>query len=132
MKNIYPDLDLPLAKYNFFTSRFFSAVDILSPAKPDILILTDLDEAEHTKTDPFTNTIQIYGRFRNAYQDGKKFNSLTHISTYGIKGSFLDEAEIGEYIDKAELEYENYQLRLINTETIIKGEGIKKNLKRTK
>lgn len=124
MNNIYPDLDLPLAKYNFFTSRFFSAVDILSPAKPDILILTDLDEAEHTKTDPFTNTIQIYGRFRNAYQDGKKFNSLTHISTYGIKGSFLDEAEIGEYIDKAELEYENHLSRLIFTDNLLEREGI--------
>ena len=126
MKNIYPDLDLPLAKYSFFTSRFFSAVDILSLAKPDILILTNLDEAEHTKIDTFTNAIQIYGRFRNAYEDGQKFNSLTHISTYGIKGTFLKELEIQEYIDKAEIEYENYQLRLINTETIIKGEGIKK------
>lgn len=27
--------------------RFFPAVDILSPAKPDILILTDLDEVEN-------------------------------------------------------------------------------------
>lgn len=124
MKNIYPDLDLPLAKYNFFTSRFFSAVDILSPAKPDILILTNLDEAEHTKIDPFTNTIQIYGRFRNAYQDGKKFNSLTHISTYGIQDSFLDESEIEEYIDKAEIEYEHYLLRLDFTDNLIVREGI--------
>lgn len=124
MKNIYPDLDLPLARYNFFTSRFFSAVDILSPAKPDILILTDLDEAEHTKIDPFTNSIQIYGRFRNSYEDGKKFNSLTHISTYGIKDPILDESEIREYIDKAELEFENQQLRLMHTDSIIQREGI--------
>jgi hypothetical protein len=126
MKNIYSDLDLPLAKYNFFTSRFFSAVDILSPAKPDILILTDLDEAEYTKIDPFTNAIQIYGRFRNSYEDGKRINTLTHISTYGIKDKILDESEIQEYIDKAEVDYNNYRARLIFTESLIEKDGIKK------
>lgn len=104
---IYADLNYPLARYNFFTSRFFSAVDILSPAKPDIVILTNLNEAEHTKIDPFTNAIQIYGRFRNAYEnDGKRFNSLTHVSNYGISGVVIEEEYIPTYIIRSKHRYE--------------------------
>lgn len=106
----YEDLNYPLARYNFFTSRFFSAVDILSPSKPDIVILTDLKEAEYTKIDPFTNTIQIYGRFRNAYDDGKKFNSLTHISDYGINGRIMNTEVIRNYIERAKVTYENMKI----------------------
>jgi len=79
MDNVEP----PLAKYNFFTSRFFSAVDIFLNIKPDIVILTDLDEALHTMIDPYTEAIQIYGRFRNKYLNEEiPFNSLTHITNY--------------------------------------------------
>ena len=90
----FEDLDLPLAKYNFFTSRFYSAVDIYTTVSPDIIILTDLHEAKHSRIDPLTNAIQIYGRFRNKHDDGQKFNSLTHISNYGTIGEVLTEQEI--------------------------------------
>lgn len=104
--NSYEDLDYPLARFNFFTSRFFSAVDILSPSKPDIVILTDLKEAEYTMIDPFTNAIQIYGRFRNAHNDGEKFNSLAHLSDYGINGNIMSESVIRDYIGQAKKTYE--------------------------
>ena len=79
--NVFDHVDLPLAKYNFFTCRFFSAVDIEIPQKPDILILTNLNDANHTMIDPFTEAIQIYGRFRDKYHRGQiPFNSLTHIT----------------------------------------------------
>lgn len=73
--NIHYNLNFPLAKYNFFTSRFFSAVDInlTEEEKPDILILSN--SINFTKIDPSTEAIQIYGRFRNG------FKSLTHIAT---------------------------------------------------
>lgn len=74
-------IELPLAKYNFFTCRFFSAVDITLKYKPDIIILTNLKDANHTMIDPFTEAIQIYGRFRDKYFRGETmFNSLTHIT----------------------------------------------------
>lgn len=95
--NSYENLDLPLSKYNFFTSRFFSAVDIYSDKKPDIIILTDLNEAKYSKIDPFTNSIQIYGRFRNII-NGTRFNSLTHITNYGDSETALLESEIESYI----------------------------------
>lgn len=76
-------IDYPLAKYNFFTCRFYSGLDIvLRKCKPDIIMLTDFSSANWTMIDPFTEAIQIQGRFRkNKKNDNVTYNSLTHIST---------------------------------------------------
>jgi len=103
----YENLDLPLAKYNFFTSRFFSAVDINIDKKPDIIIVTDLCEAKYTRIDPFTNAIQIYGRFRKIFPDGKTFNSLTHIADYNEEDKAFTEDEIQSYISQSKKGYDN-------------------------
>lgn len=108
----YEDLDLPLAKYNFFTSRFFSAVDIYTDKKPDIIILTDLNEAKYSRIDPATNAIQIYGRFRNPIHDRNKFNSLTHIANVDEEETVLTEPEIESYIEEAEIVYNALKKRL--------------------
>ena len=123
----FDDLDLPLAKYNFFTSRFYSAVDIYTTESPDIIILTDLHEALHSKIDPFTNTIQIYGRFRTKHADGLRFNSLTHISNYGVIGNVLSDLEIESYINTSK---EIYDLIKEKTEKAI-DKGEKKALEDT-
>lgn len=52
-------------KYNFFTSRFNSAVDIYLDTKPVVIMLTDLNSAIHSMIHPRTEAIQIVGRFRN-------------------------------------------------------------------
>ena len=57
-----------LKRYNFFTSRFFSAVDIDVRCKPDIILLSDLYGAEQSVIDPRTEAIQIAGRFRNGFR----------------------------------------------------------------
>jgi hypothetical protein len=105
--NSFENLDLPLAKYNFFTSRFFSAVDIeLRKNKPDIIMLTHLKEAQHTMIDPFTEAIQIVGRFRNGV------NSITHITnineTMKIKSDNELEIEIEQYKRDYESIMNNY------------------------
>jgi len=110
--NSYENLNLPLAKYNFFTSRFFSAVDIHHDKKPDIIILTDLNEAKYSRIDPFTNSIQIYGRFRNMI-DGSKFNSLTHITNYGDGETVLNESEIESYIQTSKRIYNDLKNEVI-------------------
>lgn len=76
-------IDYPLAKYNFFTCRFYSGLDIvLRKCKPDIIMLTDFSSANWTMIDPFTEAIQIQGRFRKTKKnDNVTYNSLTHIST---------------------------------------------------
>jgi len=65
-----------MALYNFFTSRYFSAVDIKLDYKPDVVLVTDIFFADHSILDPHTEVIQIAGRFRNG------INSLTHITNY--------------------------------------------------
>lgn len=68
-----------LARYNFFTSRYFSAVDIEVDYQPDVIIITDVFVAEHSLIDPSTDTIQIAGRYRNGVR------SLTHITNFNPK-----------------------------------------------
>jgi len=111
----YENLHLPLAKYNFFTSRFFSAVDINIDKKPDIIIVTDLCAAKYTRIDPFTNAIQIYGRFRKTFPDGKTFNSLTHIADYNEEDKAYTDNEIESYISQSKKDYDN------NKENYTKG-----------
>ena len=81
--NTYSHIDYPFAKYNFFTCRFYSGLDIvLRKCKPDIIILTDFNSANWTMINPFTEAIQIQGRFRKWKKDDDiTYNSLTHIST---------------------------------------------------
>jgi hypothetical protein len=114
IKNSFENLDLPLAKYNFFTCRFFSAVDIVIDKQPDILILTDLNEAKYSRIDPVTNAIQIYGRFRQAGEDGRKFNSLTHITNVDADEIVLDEPDIETYLNESELLYDTIKSKLAN------------------
>lgn len=81
--NAYSKIGYPFAKYNFFTCRFYSGLDIvLRKCKPDIIMLTDFNSANWTMIDPFTEAIQIQGRFRKWKKDDDvTYNSLTHIST---------------------------------------------------
>ncbi len=66
-------------KYNFFTCRFNSAVDIKNILNPNIIIITDCFIAEHTKVDPQSEAVQIMGRFRRPEKGDIKRN-VTHIS----------------------------------------------------
>ena len=62
-----------MKKYNFFTGRFYTAFDLELPYQPDLVMITDPYNAEHSMLDIDTDCIQICGRFRNG------INSATHI-----------------------------------------------------
>jgi len=62
-----------MKKYNFFTGRFYTAFDLELPYQPDLVMITDSYNAEHSMLDIDTDCIQICGRFRNG------INSATHI-----------------------------------------------------
>lgn len=95
----YSKIDYPLAKYNFFTCRFYSALDIYGKYKPDIVMLTDLRTANWTIIDPFTEAIQIQGRFRKSGNDDVTYNSLTHISTVNPDIKVRSDEEIRSRVD---------------------------------
>jgi hypothetical protein len=64
------------AKYNFFTSRFFSAVDMFYDGKdkPHIIMVTNIPNITHSLIFPATQAIQIQGRCRNGV------SSITHVT----------------------------------------------------
>lgn len=75
------NLELPLPKISGFTSRFFPSVDINLSKLCDVLILSNCKCVKHSLIDPFTEAIQCQGRFRHIFPNGKRYNSLTVISS---------------------------------------------------
>ena len=63
-----------MSQYNFFTSRFFNAVDIELDFKPYVILVTDVYFAEQTMFDPYSDVVQIIGRFRNG------ITAVTHVT----------------------------------------------------
>ncbi|GAA3969225.1 hypothetical protein [Mucilaginibacter dorajii] len=99
-----------IKKYTFYTSRFFSAVDIKVNHTPDIIMLTDVYFAKHSILDPFTEVVQISGRYRNGIA------SLTHISNFNPKLSSKSEQESRHYLDGCFDTYKGF-LKSYNHET---------------
>lgn len=82
-----------LKKYSFFTSRFYSAVDIDLDVKPNVVLLTDLYFAEHSIFDPATESIQAIGRFRNG------INKATHITNTNPKIEYQTREMASRFLD---------------------------------
>lgn len=62
-----------MKKYNFFTSRFYNALDIELEIKPTVIMISEVYFSEYSMIDPHTDAIQAIGRFRNGV------NSIYHI-----------------------------------------------------
>lgn len=91
-----------LVKYNFFTSRFFSGLDMELDYKPFVVIITDIYFAEHSIIDPETEAIQIFGRFRNGIQ------KRTHIINTNSKLMAMSEPEAIIYLKGCEKVYREF------------------------
>lgn len=79
-------------KYNFFTSRFFTAFDLKVNCRPNVLIISDFKKVAHSALDPNTDIIQIEGRARNG------INHLAHITNWDARPT-QSEPEIRAYIN---------------------------------
>ncbi|MCH5240798.1 MAG: hypothetical protein J1F67_00015 [Muribaculaceae bacterium] len=101
ISNAFSQIDYPLARYNFFTCRFYSGLDItIFPILPDIIMLTDLRTATYTMIDPLTEAIQIQGRFRKGDVEGITYKSLTHISTVNPNMKFFSRGELNRMVER--------------------------------
>ncbi|WP_448103612.1 hypothetical protein [Pedobacter panaciterrae] len=89
-------------KFNFLTSRFFSAVDIEHETNPTIIIVTDLVSAEHSMIDPCSESVQIVGRFRKP-KVGKIVKEVIHITNVNPDLSSITKEELLKQI----VDYEN-------------------------
>ena len=131
--NTYSQIDYPLAKYNFFTCRFYSALDIrIGKYKPDILMLTDLRTAQWTMIDPFTEAIQIQGRFRKKGKDNITYNSLTHITTINPDIRVRSKKEIKERVEQFMNNYNLLKERHDKTADDCKKEAILEDIENLK
>lgn len=88
-----------LEQYSFFTSRFYSAVDLETSDRPDIIMMTDCISRPHTMIDPYTHAIQIVGRFRNGV------SNIVHISNTNKDLPQRSMEEIKLYIHSSEEVY---------------------------
>lgn len=87
-----------MAKYNWMTSRFYSALDIELSVSPNIIMLSECFVADYTMIDPYMDAVQIIGRFRNGV------NRVYHVSNWNsqilpkskeqIKGKFLADRDL--------------------------------------
>lgn len=87
--NAYSDWDTDkMKRFNFLTSRFFNALDIELDFCPEVFIVTDTTMATQSMVDPFTDTIQIIGRFRNG------ITSANHITNTDYNFSVRSKAQV--------------------------------------
>lgn len=130
ISNVFSEINYPLAKYNFFTCRFYSGLDItVLPILPDIIMLTDLRVAAFTMIDPLTEAIQIQGRFRGNAANGNTYNSLTHISTINPNMRVKSNTELAIELSQFADNYTNLKVLLDQTEDKIRKQAIVKDLK---
>ena len=111
--------NVKLAQYTFFTSRFFSAVDIDLATKPTVIIISDLFYAKHSMIDPSTEAIQIIGRFRNGT------GGIIHVSNFDRNLSSKTPEQLQSYLDGCHEVY----MQLKNLFKTATGEGVQETLK---
>lgn len=102
--------------YNFMTSRFFSAMDIVleEGIKPHVIMVTDLNVAHHSMIDPMSDAIQIPGRFRNG------ITSLTFISNFCEGIDYKTQESASEYLKGVE----DFYVMLSNYKGTAKGQAV--------
>lgn len=130
LHHTYDHLELPLAKVNLFTSRFFSAVDIKINKLVDILVLTNYKQANHSMIDPFTEAVQIQGRFRNKLDGDRRYNSLTFITNTNDKLQVKSDEEIETEITTQLGTYASIKERYDNATDATEKKAIQKDLKK--
>lgn len=109
-----------MERYNFFTSRFFTALDIELEEKPDVIFVTEPYFFEYTAIDPSTDMVQSIGRFRNGIG-----NCLHIVNTHGGFAIRTKEG-LKEYLNASKTAY-NTVKKFYETATTIETRNAFKN-----
>lgn len=88
-----------MKQYNFFTSRFYTALDIELEEKPNVIFVTEPYFSEYTAIDPTTDVVQAIGRFRNGT------STIKHIVNTHSGFPIRTKEGIKEYINGCEKAY---------------------------
>ena len=90
-RKVYEDWEPKrMARYNWLTSRFYSAFDIELIEFPNVVMITDCYTAEYTMIDPYMDAVQIVGRFRNGV------NKTYHVSNWDKRNPIKSKEQIKE------------------------------------
>ena len=96
---------------------------------PDVVLLTDLYEAPHTMIDPYTEAVQVQGRFRKRFENGKRFKSLTHIAnTRALE--IKTEGQLDAELETSQKIYQHLLAEYDKEEDKHKRQVIKRNMER--
>jgi len=90
-----------LAPITFFTSRFYSAVDIDLEEQPIVVVLTDVFQATQSMVDPQTEVVQAVGRFRNGT------HAIFHVTNFDAELTWMKPDEFWKYLKGQEQIYKN-------------------------
>jgi hypothetical protein len=112
-----------IKQINFFTSRYYSAVDFNLSVCPDIVLLTNQTIAPHSKIDPLSEAIQIQGRFRDKQKDGKRINSMCHITDLVIS-NYMTPDEIDKTLNQWLKSANDLKIRFNNADLKIVKDAI--------
>lgn len=94
-------------KYNFFTSRFYSAVDIeyeTYKCSPTIIIISEVIGATYSMVDPLTHVIQMQGRFRVPQRKSVK-KEIVHITNINSELTWMTPEESLDYLKECHTVY---------------------------
>jgi hypothetical protein len=117
-------------KFNFFTCRFYSAVDIdyeMFKCEPTIIMISDLVFAGHSKIDPFTEAIQIVGRFRKPKDKNLK-REIIHITNIDENLSSMTRAESINYLRECHIVYKAVDRYFQSATTLASKETLRQML----
>lgn len=104
IEHAYKDWDpANMRHYNFMTSRFYAAFDVLLDFDPHVLLYSDVWSVDHTMFHPYSDTVQIVGRFRRGVK------SITHITSTKTDMTYKTQEQIDRYIDTNRMMYETLQ-----------------------
>lgn len=119
--NAYENWDKSKMKqYNFFTSRFYTALDIELEEQPDVVFVTEPYFSEYTAIDPCTDVPQSTGRFR------KGTSTNWHIVCTHSGFPIRTKEGITEYLNASSHAYKTIQ-RLYETATTIEARNAFRN-----
>jgi hypothetical protein len=122
--------DTTIKKINFLTSRYFSAVDFNLSVCPDIVMITNQSRASHSRIDPLSEAIQIQGRFRKEQPNGKKINSICHITDLVVCDA-LNPQQIDETLQQWYQSAKLLKQRYYNADSSVKQKAILEEYKKS-
>lgn len=108
--------------FMFFTSRFFTGLDIMLTREPRVLYFSDAQNAVHTLMDPETDMAQACGRFRNGIFE------IIHYVVFDPSLESKTEEDIEEYIRGIMKAYDALQRVYQESESSIEREAIEASI----